>query len=48
MFKNMVYAFQELQESRAIRRQRRADMAKRRTLASQQRMRIISQLAQSE
>lgn len=37
----------ELQESRAIRRQRRADMAKRRTLASQQRMRIISQLAQN-
>ncbi|XP_014776303.1 actin-related protein 5 [Octopus bimaculoides] len=36
-----------LLESRTNRRQRKIDMAKRRTLASQQRMKIISQLAQN-
>ena len=35
----------ELLERRAERRQRRSEMARRRTAASQQRMRIISQLA---
>ncbi|CAH1787781.1 unnamed protein product, partial [Owenia fusiformis] len=36
---------QGLVEKRTIRKQRRSDMAKRRTFASQQRMKIISQLA---
>ncbi|XP_014262122.1 actin-related protein 5 [Cimex lectularius] len=36
---------EELLEKRAVRRQRRQDMAKRRTLASVERMRLISQLA---
>jgi len=36
---------QKILEARAARRQKKSDMAKRRTFASQQRMRIISQLA---
>lgn len=39
---------EEILEKRAIRRQRRLDMAKRRTLASVERMRLISQLARNE
>lgn len=35
-------------ERRTLRRQRRVDMAKRGTIASQERMRLISQLARKE
>lgn len=35
-------------ERRTLRRQRRQDMAKRGTIASQERMRLISQLARKE
>ena len=38
----------ELKEKRTLRRQRRQDMAKRGTIASQERMRLISQLARKE
>lgn len=39
---------QEILERRMAKRQRRQDMAKRRTAAAQERMRIISQLARKE
>ncbi|XP_075238261.1 actin-related protein 5 isoform X2 [Lycorma delicatula] len=39
---------QEILDKRTARRQRRADMAKRRTAAAQERMRLISQLARKE
>lgn len=39
---------QEILERRLAKRQRRQDMAKRRTAAAQERMRIISQLARKE
>ncbi|CAH1406402.1 unnamed protein product [Nezara viridula] len=39
---------EEILEKRAIRRQRRSDMAKRKTAASFERMRLISQLARNE
>jgi actin-related protein 5 len=35
-------------EGRVVRKQRRLDMAKRRTVAAQERMRLISQLAKKE
>lgn len=39
---------QDLLDKRNARRQRRQDMAKRRTAAAQERMRIISQLARKD
>lgn len=39
---------QEILDKRMAKRQRRQDMAKRRTAAAQERMRIISQLAKKE
>lgn len=46
---NRIYSFrQEILEKRMAKRQRRQDMAKRRTAAAQERMRIISQLARKE
>lgn len=38
----------DMLERRTLRRQRRVDMAKRGTIASQERMRLISQLARKE
>ena len=42
---NRKISSQELLDKRAQRKQHKADMAKRRTLASQQRMKIITELA---
>lgn len=39
---------QDILDKRVAKRQRRQDMAKRRTAAAQERMRIISQLAKKE
>lgn len=43
-----VFCRQEILERRNARRQRRQDMARRRTVAAQERMRLINQLARKE
>lgn len=45
---NSIFYRQEILEKRMAKRQRRQDMAKRRTAAAQERMRIISQLARKD